>query len=550
MEFFRSDEFSARIRDLMDKEHVPGLVVAVVQGDEIESKGYGVANLASSEPVTGSTLFDIASVSKSFTAAAVGLLVADNENYPEVQYTATMSSLLPDDFVMQEKGYTEGVTLEDILSHRSGLPGHDDSYLKSDTPRSVTRNLRNLPVAAPLRSQYMYCNQMYTVATHLIEEKTGQSFSDFLEERIFTPLQMDSTSLQPSRAHEKGHGERIAMGYRWIGPRSTATTSSNPIFPPASSTFASSPNSDPQSSYRPVEVFNDPEAQGAGSILTSADDLIKWVRAFLRHDQDPITEDIYRGLVRMRTIVDPSEMCQKKHTSAEIYAAGLEMYHYRGHAIIGHDGGICGFASRFVFLPELDFGVCLMGNSEGVDKFSCMVCRMLVDVVLGMDESNDDATREKKKKDAKLASHPREVVTKKTTTSQEKLTPKTELSTESNEERREENPKRQLSEPELELPLTAYTGTYHHPGYHDMIVQTKDGRLFIDASDRSMGFTLTFYHVRDGTHFSPNLISILDGEEERIQAEFMQSDEGRVVRLGLDLEPKIKELIWFERFDG
>jgi CubicO group peptidase (beta-lactamase class C family) len=56
------------------------------------------------------------------TAAAVGLLVDDHENFPEVDYEATMSSLLPEDFVLSEAEYTEGVTLEDILSHRSGIP--------------------------------------------------------------------------------------------------------------------------------------------------------------------------------------------------------------------------------------------------------------------------------------------------------------------------------------------------------------------------------------------------------------------------------------------
>ncbi|KAI1317970.1 beta-lactamase family protein [Xylariaceae sp. FL0255] len=508
MDFFRSKRFSARIRRLMELWHVPGLAVAVVQGEEIESKGYGVANLASAEPVTGSTLFDVASVSKSFTAAAVGLLVAE-KNYPEVQYTATMSSLLPDDFVMYEEGYTECVTLEDILSHRTGLPGHDRSYLKSDTPRSVTRNLRNLKVVAPLRSRWMYCNQMYTVAAHLIEERTGQKFSDFLEERIFSPLQMGSTSLQPSRAHEKGHGGRIATGYRWIGSEPKATTDSD------SSILSSSENLNPRSSYRAMEVFNHPVEKGAGSILTSADDLIKW--------GCPITGDVYRGMTRMRAIVDPSGEWQRRHGSAVIYAAGLEMYHYRGHAAIGHDGCVSGFASRFVFLPELDFGVCLMGNSQDVKNFSDDVCRMLLDAALGVGEKKIVASQINSQSET------------------------TEPSTESNNENIDVKFKEQLSGLELGLPLTAYTGIYRNSGYHDLEVRvTKDGRLFIDASNRSMGFILMFEHFRTETHFNSRVVSAIDGVERHIIGNFILSVDGAVDKMGLHLEPMMHEMIWFD----
>jgi CubicO group peptidase (beta-lactamase class C family) len=121
MELFRSEAFSAHVRELMDQHHVPGLAIAIVQDDETASAGYGYARLESSTPCTGSTLFDIASSAKSLTAAAVGLLVADNKQHPDIQYEAAMSSLLPDDFVMPGIGYTEGVTVEDVLSHRTGM---------------------------------------------------------------------------------------------------------------------------------------------------------------------------------------------------------------------------------------------------------------------------------------------------------------------------------------------------------------------------------------------------------------------------------------------
>jgi CubicO group peptidase (beta-lactamase class C family) len=122
MDLFKSLEFQVHVEELIKQHHVPGLAIALVQDGTTASAGYGKASLNPPKPCTADTLFDIASSSKSLTAASVALLVDDNENYPEVLWEAPMSSLLPEDFVMPGNGYTEGVTVEDVLSHRTGMP--------------------------------------------------------------------------------------------------------------------------------------------------------------------------------------------------------------------------------------------------------------------------------------------------------------------------------------------------------------------------------------------------------------------------------------------
>lgn len=122
MDFFESDKFDKRVRELLEEWHCPGLAVGLTHNDEIASRGFGKASLEPDKPVTPETIFDIASCSKSLTAGAVGLLVEDDERFPKVQWDAKMSALLPDDFVMSEESYTKDVTVEDIMSHRSGLP--------------------------------------------------------------------------------------------------------------------------------------------------------------------------------------------------------------------------------------------------------------------------------------------------------------------------------------------------------------------------------------------------------------------------------------------
>ena len=120
MDYFVSPEFQAQVELMINQHHVPGLAMAVVQDDKVSSQGYGKARLEPPEPCTADTLSDVASCSKSFTAASIGLLTED-EAIPEVQYTATMSSLLPDDFVMPKQEYTKGVTLDDTLGHNTGM---------------------------------------------------------------------------------------------------------------------------------------------------------------------------------------------------------------------------------------------------------------------------------------------------------------------------------------------------------------------------------------------------------------------------------------------
>lgn len=120
MDRLNDPNFTTYVEDLLKKHHVPGLNIAITHNGATASAGYGYASLDPPVKCSADTLFDIASSSKSLTAASVALLVED-ENHLNIKWDATMSSLLPEDFVMAKKEYTDLVTLEDILSHRSGI---------------------------------------------------------------------------------------------------------------------------------------------------------------------------------------------------------------------------------------------------------------------------------------------------------------------------------------------------------------------------------------------------------------------------------------------
>jgi CubicO group peptidase (beta-lactamase class C family) len=121
MDLINTTTFRQHAEELMDQYHLPGLSMSVTQDDRVATVGFGVSSHVSQEPATADTLYDIASSSKSLTAASVALLVEDNENFPEVQWTTPLHELLPEDFVMPTPELNKRVTVEDMLSHRTGM---------------------------------------------------------------------------------------------------------------------------------------------------------------------------------------------------------------------------------------------------------------------------------------------------------------------------------------------------------------------------------------------------------------------------------------------
>ena len=120
MDLLTTSAFRQHVEALMETYHLPGLSISICQNNTITSAAFGVSSRKSQKATTADTLYDIASSSKSLTAASVALLVEDNENYPEVQWTTPLHELLPEDFGMPTPELTKRVTVEDILSHRTG----------------------------------------------------------------------------------------------------------------------------------------------------------------------------------------------------------------------------------------------------------------------------------------------------------------------------------------------------------------------------------------------------------------------------------------------
>src|SRR3984885_3541059 len=179
---------------------VPGIAVAIVKDDKmIFAKGYGYASLATHKKVDENTLFGIASNSKAFTTAAIGILVDEGK----IKLDDKVTDYIPE-FKMFDPYVTAEFTIRDLLTHRSGLGlGAGDLMDWPDstdfTMGDVIHNLRYLKPVSSFRSKYDYDNQLYKVAGEIVKRVSGMSWEEFIETRIMKPLGMGHSSAAYQR---------------------------------------------------------------------------------------------------------------------------------------------------------------------------------------------------------------------------------------------------------------------------------------------------------------------------------------------------------------
>jgi len=174
---------------------VPGIAVAVVKdGKVIQAKGYGVRSLNTKQKVDENTLFGIASNTKAFTVAALGILVDEGK----LKWDDKVTDYIPE-FKMYNPYVTEEFTVRDLLTHRSGLGlGAGDLMFWPDssdfTKKDMIHNLRYLKQVSAFRTKYDYDNNMYMVAGEVLARASGMSWENFIQKRILDPLNMTATA--------------------------------------------------------------------------------------------------------------------------------------------------------------------------------------------------------------------------------------------------------------------------------------------------------------------------------------------------------------------
>ncbi|KAJ5153125.1 uncharacterized protein N7482_009603 [Penicillium canariense] len=504
-------QFDALVQNALMEWKIPGLSIAVLHKEHTFSRAYGIAEFPDRK-MTADTLFPAASTTKAFTAAATSIAIQDSKDTKSaLDWDTTIASIIPDDFVLSDDYATRHTTLEDALSHRSGLPGHlwPVTYGSRDASvREIVRSLRHLPLSAPSRTKFQYSNQMFVAMTHLLQQHTGEPLGTFLKKRIWEPLGMNETYFSTDEAMEDpSSAAKVVKGYTWIPEKDGGHWFQ-----------------EPPANWRPNT--------GAGAIVSNVLDYSRWVRELI--EQTGLLKG-HDSLTKPRTLhFEGGDI--NLPSPYHGYALGWFVDNYRGQHLYSHSGGWPGYSSLVGFLPEKKFGFVLMGNSNSARYIIFQLAVHLMDKLLGPTE--DPLHQEKmaefyathdKIKERTLRYHPDDMDAIK-----RKLFPS-------------------LADPPFShaLPLDKYVGTYKHPtGNWVSVVLDHDGNLGIDASQGAIPGYLTLTHA-SGEFFVAKIKSSNLAAMEPVAAEFYIDPSGSVKKIGLTLEPALKEeKIWFERSEA
>ena len=166
-----------------------GLAISIIKDNKVVfSKGYGFKNVNTKEAMSTGSLFNIASCSKAFTAACMGILVKERK----LKWSDKVIDYIPE-FRLADPYITKELNIIDILSHRSGLATFYGDLLWYETDydnQEIIRRMRYLPIKNDFRSEFGYQNNMYMIAGEIVKKITAKTWAEFVNKKIFEPLQM------------------------------------------------------------------------------------------------------------------------------------------------------------------------------------------------------------------------------------------------------------------------------------------------------------------------------------------------------------------------
>jgi len=312
-------EIDSLLSSFLTRHHYNGNALVAYKGYPVFRKSFGYRNLSTKEPLDFNTAFQLASVSKAFTAMSVlilkerGLLNLDD----------AVQKYVPD-FPFNN------VTIKNLLQHTSGMPNYmyyvDNSW-KSDMPLTNEDVLKLININKPSLCfqpgrRHFYCNTGYAMLALLVERVSDQPFSTFLNEYIFEPLKMTHT-------------------FAW----NKATWDSNPDIATGFSRMGWK--------YRPVEHVPLDEVLGDKSVYSTVDDLLKWDQALYQHKlvSEGLLQEAFTPLVL-------------KNKKVQKYGYGWRLNEVNGKKVIYHNGLWNGFTSSLTRYVEDSLTVIMVNNTN------------------------------------------------------------------------------------------------------------------------------------------------------------------------------------------
>jgi CubicO group peptidase (beta-lactamase class C family) len=310
----------------MEEWKVPGLAIAVVQNGKVALvRAYGLRDVEAGLKVTTDTHFTICSITKSFTATGLALLVDERR----LDWTKPVRDYIPE-FRLHDAVATDRVTVRDLLCHHSGLPRHDWVWLPGDlTPAQMLAAMRYLEPSDDIRSTHQYLNLGYLVASIVAERVSGQSWTEFTRARLTDKLRMNVTFT----VEDLAAATDAAMPY-WMDGDTRLRSKLWPI-----------------------------RATAAGGINTSIASFANWLCLHLDKGEFEGQRLLSPGLIQQlqtpRVHVTAPEFAEYGDTH---YGLGFRSQSYRGEREVFHGGGWSGWSTLMTMLPDRGVGVAVFTN--------------------------------------------------------------------------------------------------------------------------------------------------------------------------------------------
>lgn len=311
-----SEKLDAIAGEVFAKDGPGGAVIVVQDGKTLLRKGYGMADLELGVPVKPEMVFRIGSMGKQFTAVAILQLVKEGK----VKCDDPLSKYVPD------FPGAEAITVEQMLTHTSGIRSYNDvpsaliGIREDKTPMQLVDGIRNeKPAFAPGES-WMYSNSGYLFLGIIIEKASGMKYADYMQTKLFTPLGLKNTFVEDESQIVAGRVKGYAIG--------------------------------PDNVLRNAGYMNMTFPYAAGSIETNVDDLARW------------NELLVAGKVIDKELVDRAwTESRTKDGKPTGYGYGWYVSDEDGVHFVVHGGGITGFRSHGVLVPEKRLFVGMLHNA-------------------------------------------------------------------------------------------------------------------------------------------------------------------------------------------
>ena len=304
--------YLASIGEGVVNQTLSGFVLVAQHDQVLYAHAFGFANRDKQRPATADTSFRIGSVTKQFTAAAILRLEQDGK----LSVQDTVGKLLP-----EYAGPAKAVTVHQLLTHTAGVPSYtENAPLMERRATAITVNdllatFSNLPLEFEPGSKFRYSNSGYIILGAIIERVSKMPYKQYLATKLFGPAKLRHTEVGDATAETDR-----ADGYTLDADKLVAAHPIDMSFP-----FA------------------------AGAVRSTANDLVRWHRA--------LADD---------TILNATERAKLYTPALDKYAYGWRITEEKGHQVIGHNGGIDGFGTFYLRVPDADLVIVAWSNVEAV----------------------------------------------------------------------------------------------------------------------------------------------------------------------------------------